>query len=146
MKQVRITVILLLISVFSFTVFSQNPVASNAIYIANLLIDDVSTDRMAQTCRFHKLTESDPEEGFTVFADSKGNKIRFKRTDNPDEGVNGKLIEVITADKPKTVAKILKETGYTKIDNGYERGSRQTNSLIRATLSSHLLRFKRIKK
>lgn len=146
MKQVRITVILLLISVFSFTVFSQNPVASNAIYIANLLIDDVSTDRMAQTCRFHKLSESDPEDGFTVFTDSKGNKIRFKRTDNPDEGVNGKLIEVITADKPKTVATILKETGYTKIDNGYERGSRQANSLIRATLSSNLLRFKRIKK
>lgn len=146
MKQVRITVILLLISVFSFTVFSQNPVASNAIYIANLLIDDVSTDRMAQTCRFHKLSESDPEDGFTVFTDSKGNKLRFKRTDNPDEGVNGKLIEVITADKPKTVAKKLKETGYTKIDNGYERGSRQANSLIRATLSSNLLRFKRIKK
>ena len=146
MKQVRITVILLLITVFSFTVFSQNPVASNAIYIANLLIDDVSTDRMAQTCRFHKLTESDQEDGFTVFTDSKGNKIRFKRTDNPDEGVNGKLIEVITADKPKAVAKILKETGYTKIDNGYERGSRHTNSLIRATLSSNLLRFKRIKK
>ena len=146
MKQVRITVILLLISVFSFTVFSQNPVASNAIYIANLLIDDVSTDRMAQTCRFHKLTESDQEDGFTVFTDSKGNKLRFKRIDNTDEGVNGKLIEVITDDKPKTVAKILKETGYTKIDNGYERGSRQTNSLIRATLSSNLLRFKRINK
>ncbi|MDE5675398.1 MAG: hypothetical protein K2I44_08670 [Muribaculaceae bacterium] len=138
--------ILTLILALSFPVFSQNPQETNAVYIANLLIDDISTDRMAQTCRFHKLSESDSEDGFTVFIDSKGNKLRFKRTDNPDEGVNGKLIEVITADKPKTVAKILKETGYTKIDNGYERGSRQTNSLIRATLSSHLLRFKRIKK
>ncbi|MDE5713748.1 MAG: hypothetical protein K2I16_09050 [Muribaculaceae bacterium] len=138
--------ILTLILALSFPVFSQNPQSANAVYIANLLIDDISTDRMAQTCRFHKLSESDSEDGFTVFIDSKGNKLRFKRTDNPDEGVNGKLIEVITADKPKTVAKILKETGYTKIDNGYERGSRQTNSLIRATLSSHLLRFKRIKK
>ena len=138
--------ILTLILALSFPVFSQNPQETNAVYIANLLIDDISTDRMAQTCRFHKLSESDSEDGFTVFIDSKGNKLRFKRTDNPDEGVNGKLIEVITADKPKTVAKILKETGYTKIDNGYARGSRQTNSLIRATLSSHLLRFKRIKK
>ena len=146
MKQVRFTVLLLFISVFSFTVFSQNQMASNSIYIANLLIDDVSTDRMAQTCRFHKLSESEPEDGFTVFTDSKGNKIRFKKTDNPDEGVNGKLIEVITVDKPKTVAKILKETGYIKMDNGYERGSRQTNSLIHATLSSNLLRFKKIQK
>lgn len=146
MKKIIFFFVILLISVFSFPSFSQNRAVTNAIYIANLLVDDISIDRMVQTCRFHKLSEADSEDGFIVFTDTRGNKLRFKKTDNTEEGVNGKLIEVITRDKPKEVAKILKDTGYIKIDNCYERGSRLTNSLIRATLSSHLLRFKKIKK
>ncbi|MDE5713200.1 MAG: hypothetical protein K2I16_06220 [Muribaculaceae bacterium] len=129
------TIALLLI--IAFSAFSQTTSAPHPLYIANLLIDDISTERMAQTCKFHKLTESDPEDGFTVFTDAKGNKIRFKKTDNSDEGVNGKLIEVVTSDKVKTIDNIFKEIGYKKMDGAYERGSRQTNSLIRCTLFSN---------
>ena len=121
----------------------------NPIYIANLLVDDISTERMAQTCSFHHMTEAAPEDGYTVFNDNKGNKIRFKRTDNQNEGINGKLIEVITKDNIKAIEKILKETGYKKIDQAYERGSRQTNSLLRCTLSPgtpKTLRFHKITK
>lgn len=73
---------------------------------------------------------------FIVFSDKDDNTIRFKKTDNSEEGVNGKLIEVRTKDTLKTIDRLMKASGYQKHGATYERGSRHTNTLTRCTLST----------
>ena len=126
-----------LLMLFSaLSTFSQTKQYVDPVSVANLLVDDVSEERMAQTCRFHNLTESQSEDGFIVFSDKDDNTIRFKKTDNSEEGVNGKLIEVRTKDTLKTIDSLMKASGYQKHGTTYERGSRHTNTLTRCTLST----------
>ncbi|MDE6096689.1 MAG: hypothetical protein K2G52_10920 [Muribaculaceae bacterium] len=138
MKQhcLRLLLILLVSVSVNNISFSQTRQYVNAISVANLLVDDVSIDRMVQNCRFHNLTETASEEGYTVFEDNVGNTVRFKKTDNTEEGVNGKLIEVRTKDTLRTIDKILKENGFEKHGITYDRGSRLSNTLTRCTIST----------
>lgn len=152
MKSIKIersTFGILLFFIFSLSTFSQSNQAPHPLYVANILVDDISVERMMQTCRFHHLSEAPSEDGYTVFTDTKGNKLRFKKTDNPESGVNGKLIELQTRDNTKTLEKILKETGYKKQNKAYERGSHLTQYHTRCILVSKggikFLSFLRIK-
>lgn len=141
--------ILIFVFFFSIPSFSQISQSPHPLYIANILIDEISTDRMSQTCHFYHLTETPSEDGFTVFIDTKGNKLRFKKTDNPEYGVDGKLIELQTTDNTKTLERILKEIGYKKQNKVYEKGSSLTLSHTRCTLVSKgvtkFLSFQRVK-
>lgn len=145
----KFNILFLFLFLFSFPIFSQTNQTPHPLYIANILVDDISVERMAQTCRFHHLTEAPSEDGYTVFTDAKGNKLRFKKTDDPDLGVNGKLIELQSPDNVKTLEKILKETGYKKQNNAYEKGNSFTLSRIRCNLTSRgkikVLIFSKIK-
>lgn len=142
---------LLIVYLLFFTIptFSQTNQAPHLLYVANILVDDVSVERMAQTCRFHHLTEAPSEDGYAVFTDAKGNKLCFKKSDDSDLGVNGKLIELQSTDNIKTLERILKETGYKKLNNTYEKGNSFTLSRIRCNLTSRgkikVLTFLKIK-
>lgn len=128
--------ILILLLSFFLPAFSQIRHSPHPLYIANLLIDDVTIEQMSQTCHFHHLTEASSEDGYTVFTDSKGNKLRFKKTDNPESGINGRIIELQTSDNTKTIEKILKEIGYKKQNKTYEKGSHLTPSHISCYFST----------
>ena len=127
---------LLLFLSISLPSFAQTKRDVNPVYIANLLTNSLSTDEMRETCSFYHLDESPGEEGYTVFTDQQGNAIRFKDTGNPDVGVNGHLIELRTKDNTKTIDRILREVGYGKNADTYERGAHITNSLTRCLLTS----------
>ena len=108
----------------------------NPVYIANLLTNSLSTDEMRETCRFYHLTESSTSEGYTVFADSHGNILRFKMTPSGGKGNTDSLVELHTKDSKKTIERILRDTGYRKHADAYVHGTTHALSHTRCLLTS----------
>ncbi len=136
MKHLQLLLSLLLLLTISLPSSAQTKHEVNPVYIANLLTNSLSTDEMRETCRFYHLAESPSSEGYTVFADSHGNTIRFKETTDPGETHTDPLVELHTKDSKKTIEKILRDTGYRKHADAYVHGTTHALSHTRCLLTS----------
>lgn len=136
MKHLQFLLYLLFLTM-SIPASAQTKGNVNPVYIANMLVDNISLDEMRETCLFYNLKEISSDDGYMTFIDARGNTIRFKDTGNREIGANGRLIELHTKDNIKTIERILKDTGYRKQADVYERGARITNSLTRCQLINH---------
>ncbi len=97
-------------------------------------MDEHDCNKVATTCKLYNLTEACPEEDYQVFTYSHGTKIRFKM-DESEEGLVP-VVQVITHKKPADAMKILSDTGFVKVADGYYKGSKFTHRRTRCQLSS----------
>ena len=148
MKHLQFLLCLLFLTM-SIPASAQTKRNVNPVYIANMLVDNISLDEMRETCLFYNLKEISSDDGYMTFIDARGNTIRFKDAGNREIGANGRLIELHTRDNIKTIERILKDTGYRKQADVYERGARITNSLTQCQLRSkgqfRMLSFHKVK-
>ena len=130
--------------------FEEIPV-DNPIYLGFILLDEPTIEGMSEICEYHGLTPIDSSttagklgesqantDGYTAYRATDGTILRFKQSEDPTAGVNGNLIEIRTKAPQKTIDKIFKTLNYTKQESKsgqttYERGSRQSRTLLRAT-------------
>ena len=120
--------------------FEEIPV-DNPIYLGFILLDEPTIEGMSEICEYHGLTPESITDGYTAYRATDGTILRFKQSDDPTAGVNGNLIEIRTKAPQKTIDKIFKTLNYTKQESKsgqttYERGSRQSRTLLRGTLST----------
>lgn len=120
--------IILFLSLLSLTAEAQ--ILSDIVYLGSVLIDDTDIPSMENTCRYYDLTESPPEEGYSVFSDGQGNRIRFKMD------VSGTpVVEIRTDRSRRTIGRILRDTGFRKQGGIYVRGSATCLRTARCILS-----------
>lgn len=140
----RLVAILLLLLV-SLPSMAQKMQLSDPLYLATTLVDDISIDRMMETCRNYSLVEQDSEDGFIVFSDEKGNRLRLKMDENSK--VCTPIIEVISKTKPKEIIRILTDSGYKKsTSTTYTKGNQFTQISYQCTLSKGKIILTKIRK
>ena len=130
----RLITLVLIFSSFFLAHSQKQTQTTNPIYLASILIDDVSEKSMAETCRFYQLTEAADEDGYKVFISKDGTKVRFK-FDEDSKNVKP-VVEVITKEKDSTIKKILSQSGFKKTSDGYIRGSQYSNRITHCSISS----------
>ena len=120
--------------------FEEIPV-DNPIYLGFILLDEPTIEGMSEICEYHGLTPESITDGYTAYRAADGTILRFKQSEDPTAGVNGNLIEIRTKAPQKNIDKIFKTLNYTKQESKsgqitYDRGSRQSRTLLRATLTT----------
>lgn len=133
-----ITILLLLLSCLS--VVAQKIKLADPIYLATTLIDDISIDRMKEACKNYGLMESEKENEFIVFADEKGNKLRFKVKEVSNERTP--IVEVVSKTPHKEIIRILTDTGFSSSSHGkYVKGDKYAHRITICSFSKGILTF-----
>jgi len=101
---------------------------ADPIYLATTLIDDISIDRMKEACKNYGLMESEKENEFIVFADEKGNKLRFKVKEVSNDRTP--IVEVVSKTPHKEIIRILTDTGFSSSSHGkYVKGDKYAHRI-----------------
>ena len=149
MSHAKAVITLTLLLLLTLTTQAQTTPAVHPVYIANLLTTTLTTDEMIETCRYYHLTETPTDPGHLAFTDKEGNILRFTDTRNSGDKRTAKTIELQVQESGKMIDHLLKNTGYTKQKDRYEKGSPYAASKTVCTLSSRgkykILIFSKIK-
>lgn len=114
--------------VLTFLLFStygtlaQTRQISNPLYLGNLLVDEVSVDKMEQVCRYYSLSEENEEGGFKTYVHPDGTVIEFKIETKDAQKIP--TVRIKTNASPKTINEVLSSTGYSHTAEGYIKGSK----------------------
>lgn len=130
MKQIiSIAILLLSLTTTAGNGLLKLPLA-DPLYLATILMGAPTESRMTESCLTYGLHPLPSEDGYTVFSDDKGNRLRFKIDKSGDTTVQ--IVELITTLPSGKIAKILSDTGFKKTGDTYTKTTSGATSYIKA--------------
>ena len=160
-----LSLLLLLISVIPMTAQEE---LSSPLYLGFILVEEPTIETMSDVCDYYGLQALPTTDGYTTYRHEDGTIFRFKQSDNRDEGMDGRLLEIQTPISEKELHKALKSLLYKKSGSAkvtinteatdgspiktvqattYDHGSQMARTFLRAYVTSskpHTITFRYI--